>query len=91
MAKDMVYYIFADDACKDEYGLPKLHFRNHFINLHSDWGTLLSFLSKQQDLKEMKPIYEVPDQLKNAKGLRDLTATEIQHWEAGFLERKLLK
>ncbi|MEM4245124.1 MAG: hypothetical protein QW404_02110 [Candidatus Nanoarchaeia archaeon] len=91
MKKDNTYYIFADDLCKDEYGLPKLHFRNSFINLHADWFTLLSFLSQKPELKQMKPIYKVPEQLKNARGLRDLTATEIQNWEAGLLERKLIK
>ncbi len=91
MTKDNIYYIFADDLCKDEYGLPKLHFRNSFINLHADWVTLQAFLSQQPELKEMKPVYKVPEQLKGKKGLRDLNITEIQNWEAGLLERKLIR
>jgi hypothetical protein len=77
MAKE-VYHIFADEAFKDEYGLPKLHFRTSTINLNADWSTLAAFLRKYIKLDKSQPIYKVPEELKGVEGLRDLTQTEIE-------------
>lgn len=85
-----IYYVFADNGVKDEYGLPKLHFRTPQINLHSDWTSLMSFLRSCPNLDSMQPEYKVPDELKTVNGLRDLTVTEIEKWEAEIKETKSL-
>lgn len=82
-----IYHLFADDGVKDEYGFPKLHFRTSQINLNSDWGSLLSFLKNNGRIENMEPVYRVPDELKSINGLRDLTVTEIEKWEAELKEK----
>ncbi|MFH1332249.1 MAG: hypothetical protein ABIH63_03105 [archaeon] len=85
MAKE-TYYVFADGGVKDEYGMPKLHFRTRQINLNADWAALNSFLKTCPNFHEMQPEYKLPDELKGKDGLRELTAVEIEKWEASIKE-----
>jgi len=85
------YYLFADNGAKDEYGLPTLHLKTSVINFNGGWTSLASFLkSSRINLDEMAPVYKVPEVLRSSKDFRDLTAKEIEKWEAEVNETKSL-